>query len=151
MIKTVAEDGPGNTQYGLFPTTWKVIRDFVLQTQVPYSEQEMSFYKVCSDNKLVIPFTMYVNDLSAALHRVYSFCNIPIPDDVISNAVKVQHTTHDYTKWKASYDPKFNKSLASLGVNEEKLKEKLSEYTEWMDSLEYKKTNWSIKQSCYKV
>jgi len=142
MVKTVAEDGPGNTQYGLFPVTWRVVRDYVIRTQVPYSEQEMSFYKEHADNKLVIPFSMYVNNLSATLQCIYSFCNIPIPDDVASNAVKVQHTTHDYTTRKATYDPKFNKSLASLGVNEKKLREKLSEYIEWMNSLEdYKKTN----------
>jgi len=142
MIKAVAEDGPGSTQYGLFPTAWKVIRDHVICTQVLYCEQEMSFYKEPADNKLVIPFTMYVNNLNSTLQSIYSFCDIPIPDDVMLNAVKAQNTTHDYTKLKASYNPKFNKSLASIGVNEKELRERLSDYTEWMNSLkDYKKTN----------
>ena len=134
LMKLVAEDTKTNN--GLFPATWRVIRDYVVHTQVPYCIQEMSFYKEPADNKLVIPFTMYVNNLSATLQRIYSFCDIPISDDVISNAVRIQHTTHDYTRRRASYDPKFNKSLASLGVEEEKLKDYLNEYIEWMNKVE---------------
>ena len=118
---------------GLFPATWRVIRDHVIQTQVLYCEQEMSFYKKPADNKLVIPFTMYVNSLKATLQSIYSFCDVPIPDDVMSNAVRVQQSTHDFSKCKASYDPKFNKSLASLGVDEERLRDHLNEYIEWIN------------------
>ena len=142
MLRAGAEDGPGRTKYGLFPTTWRVIRDYVIRTQIPYCEQEMLFYKQPADNKLVIPFTLYVNNLSATLQCIYSFCDIPIPDDVMSNAIELQTTKHDYTKHRASYNPKFNKSLTSLGVNERKLREHLCEYTEWINSLEDdKKTN----------
>jgi len=142
LLKAAVEDGPGKTMYGLYPATWKVIRDHVIRTQVPFCQQKMSFYKVPMDNKLVIPFTMYVNNLSATLQCIYSLCNIPVPDDVMSKAVRMQKTTHDYTKLRASYNSKFTKSLASLGVNERKLRERLSEYIEWMNSLEdYKKTN----------
>ncbi|XP_065908536.1 uncharacterized protein [Dysidea avara] len=134
FLKVMSEES--KSLQGIFPATWRVIRDHVIYTQVPYCEQEMSFYKEPADNKLVIPFTMYVNNLSATLQRIYSFCNIPIPDDVMSNAVRVQYTTHDFTKLRASYDPRFKKSLASLGVNEERLREHLSEYIEWINSLE---------------
>ena len=142
LLKACVEDGPGKTIYGLFPATWKVLRDHVIQTQVPFCEQKMAFYKEPADNKLVIPFTTYVKNLSATLQSIYSFCDIPIPDDVMSNAVSLQNTTHDYAKLKASYDPKYCRTLASLGVNEKKLRERLSEYIEWMNSLENsKKTN----------
>ncbi|XP_065908535.1 uncharacterized protein [Dysidea avara] len=124
---------------GLIPSTWMVIRDHVIHTEVPYCEQEMSFYKEPADNKLVIPFTMYVNNLSATLQHIYSFCNIPIPDDVMSNAIRVQHTTHDFTERRASYDPRFKRSLSSLGVDEERLKDHLNEYIEWIGSLENNK------------
>ena len=55
---------------------------------------------------------------------------------IVSSAINIQHTKHNYTKHKASYTSKFNKTLASLGVNKEKLRERLSEYIEWMNSLE---------------
>ena len=122
--------------FGLFPPTWKVIRNFVIATQIPYCQQEMSFYKDDQGNKLVIPFTVYVSSLSATLQSIYSFCNIPIPDHVISKATRLQNTTHNRTKCRASYDSNFNRSLTSLGVDEEKVKEHLTEYIEWIDQLE---------------
>ena len=128
--------------YGLFPMTWRIAREYAIHTQIPYCEQEMLFYKDPADNKLVIPFTMYVNNLSATLQRIYSFCDLPIPDDVVSNAIRIQSTTHDRTEHRASYDPNFNKSLTSLGVNETKIKEHLSEYIAWINTLDdFKKTN----------
>ena len=132
----VATDGPHDKEWGLFPPTWKVIRDYVMSTQIPYCKQEMSFYKDDQENKLVIPFTMYVNNLSATLRRIYSFCNIPIPDHVLSKAVKLQNTSHDRTKLRASYNPDFNRSLTSLGVDEDKVKEHLTEYIEWINQIE---------------
>jgi len=134
FLKVMSEES--KRMQGFCPTTWRVIRDHVIQTQVPYCEQEMSFYINLAGNKLALPFTLYVNNLSATLQNIYSLCNIPIPDHVMSNAIRIQHTTHDYTKHKASYDPKFKRSLASLGVDEEKLREHLSEYIEWLNSLE---------------
>jgi len=140
LLKVVSMDGPYKLVHGLFPVMWRVIRDYAIRTQVPYCEQEMLFYKKePANNKLVIPFTMYVNNLRATLQRVYSFCNIPIPDDVLSNAIRAQSTTHDRTKYRASYDPNFNKSLASLGVNETKLKEHLNEYIAWINTLDSNK------------
>ncbi|XP_065907290.1 uncharacterized protein [Dysidea avara] len=142
LLKVVSTNGPYRVVHGLFPMTWRVARDYAIHTQVPYCKQEMMFYKEPADNKLVIPFTMYVNNLSATLQCIYSFCNIPIPDDVVSNATRTQNTTHDRTKHRASYDPNFNKSLASLGVNEEKLMECLNEYIDWINTLDsYKKTD----------
>ena len=102
----------------------------------------MSFYKDDPENKLVIPFTMYINNLSATLQCIYSFCNIPIPDHVVSKAIKLQSTSHDRSRLKIKYHPDFNRSLTSLGVDEEKVKEHLIEYIEWVNQLEnYKKFN----------
>ena len=135
FFKVVSADGPHLTVLGLSPPTCKVIRDHVITTQIPYCEQEMSFYKDDQENRLAIPFTMYVNNLSATLQSIYSFCNIPIPDHVVSKAIEVQNTTHDRTERRASYDPNFNRSLTSLGVDEEKLKKHLTEYIEWIEEL----------------
>ena len=139
FIKVMSMDGPQRAEFALFPPSWKVIRNWILQVQTVYCKQEMMFYGQSEDNKLVIPFTMYVNNLCATLQRIYSFCNLPIPDHVVSNAVKAQHTTHDCTKHKASYDSKFQKSLADLGVDESKLKDHLTSYINWMKQFEEKK------------
>ena len=136
FIKVLCVDGPHGKVWGLFPPSWKVIRDYVISTQIPYCKQEMSFYKDDQENKLAIPFTMYVNNLSATLRHIYSFCNIPIPDHVLSKAIKLQNTSHDLTKLRASYDPYLNRSLTSLGVDEDKVKEHLTEYIEWINQLE---------------
>ena len=45
-------------------------------------------------------------------------------------------TTHDRSKLKANYNPDFNRSLASLGVDEGKVREHLKEYMEWVSQLE---------------
>ena len=135
-VRTICVDGPYTKVYGLYPTSWKVIRDYVISTQIPYCEQEMSFYDNDQENKLVIPFAMYVNNLSATLQHIYSFCGIPIPDHVVSNAIKLQKTSHNRTKLRASYDPCLNKSLESLGIDEEKVKEYLTDYIKWINQLE---------------
>ena len=122
--------------YGLFPPSWKVIRDYVISTQIPCCKQKLSFYKDDQENKLVIPFTMYVNNLSATLQIIYSFCNIPIPDRVVSKAIELQSISHNRTKLRASYDPYLNRNLTSLRVDEERVKEHLTEYIEWINQLE---------------
>ena len=136
LLKVVTADGPHAKVWGLFPSSWKSIRDYVIITQIPYCEQEMSFYKDDQENRLALPFTMYVNNLSATLQSIYSFCNIPIPDHVLSKAIKLQKTTHDRLKLKLTYHPDFNRSLESLGVDKEKVKEHLAEYIEWVNELE---------------
>ena len=44
--------GARNNQNGLFPATWRVVRDYVVHTQVPFSKEELSFYKKPSDKNL---------------------------------------------------------------------------------------------------
>ena len=141
FVKVVSVDGPLTKIYCLFPPSWEVIRDHIIYTQIPYCKQEMIFYNDDEENRLVIPFTMYVNNLSATLQRIYSFCNIPIPDHVVSKAIKLQNSSHNRTKLRASYDPRLDRSLASLGIDEMKVKEYLTEYIKWINKLEnrYKK------------
>ncbi|XP_065900383.1 uncharacterized protein [Dysidea avara] len=136
LEKVLVDDGPYKIKYGLFPTTWRVIRDYVIYTQIPYCEQEMLFYKDPANNKLVIPFTMYVNNLSATLQCIYSFCNIPIPDDVVSSAIRLQNTTHNYRYKRKQIDCRYRRTLTSLGVNEAELRKRLSEYIEWISKFE---------------
>ena len=135
-MKAVSMDGPVHFEFGLFPAPWKVVRNWSLQTQIIYCKQEIMFYGQSDNNRRVIPFTMYVNNLSDTLQRIYSFCNLSIPDHVVSNAVEIQTTTHDRTKRKASYDSKFQKSLGDLGVDEVKLRDHLTSYINWMKKFE---------------
>ena len=136
LLRTISVNGPYTKVYGLVPPSWKVIRDYVISTQIYYCRQEMSFYDNDQENQLVVPFTMYVNNLSATLQHIYSFCGIPIPDHVVSTAIKLQNTSHNRAKLRARYDPQFNRSLAVLGINEEEVKEYLTEYIEWINRLE---------------
>jgi len=129
-------DGPPSRLYLVSPVSWKVLRDYIVYTQISYCEQEMLFYDQHQCNKLAIPFTMFVNNLSATLQTVYNFCDIPMPPDLISSARAIQHSTHDRTKRKASYDSRLNRSLESLGIDEVKLQKKLAKYIHWVDQLE---------------
>lgn len=139
MIITI--DGPPFKDYALMPVSWKVLREYVIYTQSSYCEQEMSFFDQSKDNKLVIPFSMYVNNLSLTLQCIYSFCNLSMPAHVSSNIVVTQSTTHNRQKRRQSYNPKLNRNLDSLGVDEEKLKENLAEYCQWIIQLEESKKN----------
>ena len=136
---TISSDGPPSKDYALIPVSWKVIRNYVIDTQTSFCEQEMSFYEQSKAKKLVIPFSMYVSNLSGTLQNVYSFCNLSIPADISSNAVAMQTTTHNRQKRRESYNPLFNRSLDSLGVDEEKLNKQLAEYNQWIIQLEESK------------
>ena len=132
FFKVVNKEGPSSIQYALCPTSWKVIRDYVTDNEVLYCAEEQAFYEKSQGNRLVIPFNKYVNNLRGTLYSVYSFCNIPIPSHVLTEAAKIQNTTHDRQKRRASYNPKFNRSLSSLGVDEDKLKDELADYYQWI-------------------
>ena len=120
------------------PIPWKVIREFAIYTEIPYCEQEMLFYDCSDDKKLAIPFTMYVNKLNDTLQTIYSFCNTQVPTLAMPNAITALKTIHDRTSRRASYNPKFNRSLSDLGIDEEKLKEQLTRYTQWLENLDKK-------------
>ena len=125
-------------QFGLFPITWRVVRDYVIESQICYCEDEMMFYNQSEENaknKLVVSFDMYVKNLAATLQCVYSFLNIPMSSELLSKAAALQKSSHDRTKRKMEYDPKYNRSLSSLGVDEKKLNEYLSDYINWMKRL----------------
>ena len=141
FVITFSTDGPPARSHALFPVSWKVLRNYVIDTQICFCEQEMSFYKHPQNNKLVIPFTLYVDNLSAALKSIYAFCNISVPAGVISKADAVQTTTHNRQQRRSSYKKEFNKSWEELGVDEEKLSEHLSEYKNWIEQLDESKKN----------
>ena len=122
------------------PVTWRVLRDWSVETQVCYCEEEMLFYNQSEENtriKLAISFTSYVNNLTGTLQLIYSFLNIPLPDEVLSKATTLQSSTHNRTTRKSTYDPKYNQSLSSVGVDEDKLRDHLTDYINWMKGLDF--------------
>ena len=139
--KVLSFDCPPHKILGLFPSTWRVVRDYSLEMQISYCEEEMLFYNQSEENrrnKLAISFTSYVNNLTGTLQNIYSFLNIPLPVEMLSKASALQSSTHNRTKRKNTYDPKYNRSLSSLGVDEDKLREHLSDYIDWMKELDKK-------------
>ena len=98
LIDIIERDGFG---YAMCPMSWKIARDYVIDTQMLYCTEEKSFYEESQDNKLVIPFNKFVNNLSGTLESVYSFCSIPIPSHVLTKAGKIQNTTYNRQKRKA--------------------------------------------------
>ena len=140
-MMTISTDGPPARDYALFPVSWKVLRNYVIDTQSCFCEQEMSFFKHPQGKKLAIPFRVYVDNLSAALKSVYVFCNISVPTDVISKADAVQTTTHNRQRRRSSYKAELNKGWEELGVDEEKLSNHLTEYNNWIEELDKSKKN----------
>ena len=139
LIKVSSAQSPSFSVFGLFPVTWRVIRDWTVETQICYCEEEMLFYNQSEENtrnKLAISFTSYVNNLTGTFQRIYSFLNIPLPVEMLSKATTLQSSTHNRTTKKSTYDPKYNRSLSSVGVDEDKLREHLTDYINWMKKLE---------------
>ena len=131
FLKIVSADGPVRWDLNVFPMTWRVARDWVIESQICYCEDEMIFYNQSEENtknKLAISFDTYVNNLTGTLQCIYSFLNVPMSATQLSKAAELQKSSHDRTKRKVAYDPKYNRSLSSLGVDEEKLKEYVSDY-----------------------
>jgi len=141
LIKVYDVDCAPNRVYGLFPISWRVIRDWTIDTQICYCEEEMLFYNQSEGNtrnKLAISFASYVNNLTGTLQHIYSFLNIPLPVEVLSKAAALQSSTHNRTTRRSTYDPKYNRSLSSVGVDEDKLREHLTDYINWMKELDKK-------------
>ena len=137
-LKVVSADGPVRRNLNVFPMTWRVARDWVIESQTCYCEDEMIFYNQSEENtknKLAISFDTYVNNLTDTLQCIYSFLNVPMSATQLSKAAALQKSSHDRTKRRIAYDPKYNRSLSSLGVDEEKLKEYVSDYISWMKKL----------------
>ena len=135
FVKVMSADGPMRRYLNIFPMTWRVARDLVIETQIYYCEDEMIFYEENAKNKLAISFDTYIKDLAGTLQCVCSFLNIPMSPELLSKAAALQKSSHDRTKRKITYDSKFNRSLSSLGIDEDKLKEHLSDYINWMKRL----------------
>ena len=136
--KVKASNAAPRRLLGLFPLTWRVARDWTVETAISYCEEEMLFYNQSEENtknKLAISFTSYVNNLTGTLQNIYSFLNIPLPVEVLSKAFSLQSSTHNRAKRKSTYDPKYNRSLSSLYVDEDKLREHLTDYINWMKEL----------------
>ena len=135
FIKVFSVDGPTSR---VFPMTWRVARDWVIESQTCYCEEEMIFYNQSEENaknKLAISFDSYVKNLAGTLQRVYSFLNINMPIELLSKAAALQKSSHDRTKRRSTYDQKYNRSLSHLGIDEGRLKEHLSDYINWMNKL----------------
>ena len=136
FVKVVSADGPMQRSLNLIPVTWRLARDCIFETQLFFCKEEMIFYEEKCKNKLAISFDSYVKNLAGTLQHIYSFFNIPISAELLSKAAELQKSSHDRTKRRSAYDPKYNRSLSSLGIDEEKLREYLSDYINWMKKLD---------------
>jgi len=139
FFKVFCADGPNARGNGLFPMTWRVVRDWTIESQTCYCEEEMIFYNQAEEkvkNKLAISFNGYVKNLAGTLQHIYSFLNTPMSAELLSRAAVLQKSSHDRTKRKSTYDPKYNRSLSSVGMDEEKLKEYLANYINWAKKLD---------------
>jgi len=139
FCKVVRADGPSHRVLGLFPITWRIARDWVVETQISYGEEEMLFHNQSEENtrnKLAISFTSYVDNLTGTLQHIYSFLNIPLPVEMLSKATTLQSSSHNRSARKSTYDPKYNRSLSSVGVDEDKLRQHLADYINWVKELD---------------
>ena len=138
FVRVISVDGPLKRQYSLSPIIWRVIRDVNIKVQVCYCKDEMTFYSQSegnAKNKFAVSFDTYVKNLAETFERIYAFLNISVSRELLSKAAALQESSHDRTNRKMAYDPKYDRSLSSLGVDEEKLKEYLSDYFNWMNKL----------------
>ena len=55
FIMIISADGPPCNELLLPPISWKQVCEFVINTQIPFCEQEMLFYNQSDDKKLAIP------------------------------------------------------------------------------------------------
>ena len=67
FIKVFSVDGPTSKGLNVFPMTWRVACDWVIESQICYCEEEMNFYNQSEENtrnKLGISFDTYVKNLA---------------------------------------------------------------------------------------
>ena len=103
FFQLISADGPPYKAHGFFPITWRVTRNYTVETQICYCEEEMMFYNQSEENtknKLAISFTNYVNNLTGTFLCIYSmtFLNIPLSVELLSKATTLQSSTHDREK-----------------------------------------------------
>jgi hypothetical protein len=107
----------------LGPVPWNWLRESLVYTETRYCEVEQEWFT--ADNgarRCMIRFSDFVNDLESSLSTVYKTC---FEEDQLPAHLPREHPPRDRKNYTV------NRSLKELGINEEKIRERLSEYIEW--------------------
>jgi hypothetical protein len=111
---------PHDALVGPLPWTWA--RDFALEAELGYCEEEMRFFQ--GPQRLIVRFEDQVADPDATLARIWTeLLGEPPPT---AKAVPYLRERHRYA---------VNRSLAALGVNEAALRDNTSRYEAWRAAL----------------
>ena len=113
---------PG-AEFDLDDQLWASVSEFVLRSELSYSEHEMEFYKdsPCG-RKCVICFKDYVKDPMRSLAQVYRVaCDLDaVPPEMLAIHTSESNQSEHKSRVKAKY--KINRKLSELGVDMEEFK-----------------------------
>lgn len=111
------------TDPALGPVPWAWLSATLTQTESEYCDIEQDWFtRVDGTRRCVIRFAEFVDDLPAAMRRVYKAC---FDEDTLPAHIPDKHPPRERVNYTV------NRSLSELGIDEAKLRERLADYTAW--------------------
>lgn len=111
----------------LGPVPWSWLTDTLIHTEVFYGKVEQKWFtQETNGHRSVIRFTEFVDDLESSMKRIYKdyFNSDELPPHIPTN-----HSPRERKHYTV------NRTLSELGVDEGALKNKLSDYIDWCQSV----------------
>jgi len=107
---------------GLGSPPWSWCVEGVVQAEIDYCELEMAWFQRAGARRCIVRFPDYVQDLEGTMRTIYREC---LDQDELPPHVPRVHQKRQRTNYLV------DRSLAQLGVDEGKLRERLKRYAAW--------------------
>lgn len=108
---------------------YAVLGRALVANEIKYCLEEAAFFnRLGKDRALVFAFDDFVRHMPQTMARIYEFAGVAMPERVC-RAIEDKMTAHvERGKRRTTYSPKYNKSLAEVGVDEAALTAPLEGY-----------------------
>ena len=115
---------PVDPALGLVP--WEWLAAGLMKTETDYCRVEQAWFtETGNGTRCVIRFSEFVNDLEAAMRKVYQCC---LDVDKLPPHLPKSHAPRERKHYSV------NRSLAELGIDEAKLRSRLASYFAWCEA-----------------
>jgi hypothetical protein len=110
----------------LGPVPWAWLSSALEQTEIEYCELEQAWFTQPSDvRRCVVRFREFVEDLPGAMRHVYRDC---FDSDELPAHIPLTHPPRERKNYSV------NRSLEELGIDENKLRKRLTSYIQWCEA-----------------
>jgi len=113
----------------LGPVPWNWLRESLVYTETRYCDVEQDWFTASINaRRCVIQFSEYVENLESVMKEIYRSC---FNSEELPPHIPRKHTPRKRTNYTV------NKTLSELGINENDLRRRLTDYIEWCTEQDY--------------